>query len=292
MSNRINFITCDNVNGGGSRIRLYNVVKYLTEEGVDVNINGNIFKHDINIFRKSIPRRKLILRFLLSKILRKVTVFDIDDYIPKFFPFVKLADIVVVSTEYLCSRLKRYNRNVFIIENSLDIDDYDVEYKIIYNESKKVCWYGNNDNSYILKKWGIQSVDVISEKGDVKWEKETIDKTLLSYDLVIIPQEENVITLSKTHCRLLKALYLGIPVLVSNMPEYTRLLILLHIDDKYVVYDKNDWNKKIEDVKANYENYKLHDIFILRKKILDSYSVYVIGHQWINLFETIITGNM
>jgi hypothetical protein len=286
MFNRINFVTCDNINGGGSRIRLYNIAKYLIGKGIDVEINGNVFKHNINIFRKSIPRRKLILRFFLSKILNKKTVFDIDDYIPKFFLFVRFADFVVVSTEYLRLKLIKYNKNILVIENSLDVDDYDVEYKTLYNESKRICWYGNNDNSYIIKKWGIQGVDVISEKGDVRWKRETIDKTLLGYDLVVIPQEENIITLSKTHCRLLKVLYLGIPVLVSGMPEYIRLLNLLHIDDKYVVRDKDEWNNKIKDINVNYENYKLHNIPVLRKRILDLYSMHIIGSQWVNLLKT------
>ena len=63
----------------------------------------------------------------------------------------------------------------------------------------------------------------ITLKGDIEWQRETIDTNLRQFDLLLLPQSSDYNGLAKSNCRMLKALYLGLPVLAQNIPAYAKL---------------------------------------------------------------------
>lgn len=284
----INFITYGNSSQGSTRIRVHKVIKTLQNHGYRAVLNNSFFKSDIIILQKSWPIAPLERKLIFAKLLKKPVYFDIDDYFKDFQNLVKYSNAVITSTQYLKNTLEKINKNIFIVENSLDINDVSIKPKTDFSIKTMALWYGNEINSYILDKYNIKNVVKISQtNADIIWNENTIDEDMKKFNLVIIPQEITPHTLSKTHCRILKALYLGIPVLCSDLPEYRRLLNQIGLDEKYIVYDNNKWNQKIDYALNNICEYKF-DVGNVRKNILSNYGTKKITNDWINTLEHLL----
>ncbi len=277
---KINFIVLSSADRGSTRIRVFNLVNALKRYDVDVRINAPLYWGDICAFHKELKPNKLERRLRLANLLGKFTCFDIDDYFEDYKKVVKAADLCINSTAYLQKINSQYNLHDIVVDNSLDVDDVNIKLKQDCSAHQKVCWYGCHVNAYILDKFNIKNVTIISEKGDIIWHKETIDQDLQKFDLTIIPQEKTPHTLAKTHCRMLKALYLGVPVMVTDMPEYVDLAQYLNYPKEFIVTNSQDWNQKIEDFKSGKLKFSF-DFEQARKKILQRYAPAVIADSWI-----------
>lgn len=272
---RINIFLQNEREMGSSRIRFFNLLSKLKKLFATVFIASDK-SADIIIFQKINCKKKL----LSAKKSGIFCCFDIDDYFPEMFDdMIKYSDLVITSTEYLREKLLKLNKNVIVIPNSLDVDDYNIPLASRgKNEETKFCWYGWSANSYILDKLNLRDlVTTISDVGDIKYDINTIDEEIQKFDYVIIPQEQNEHTLAKTHCRMLKALYLGVPVIFSNMPEYVKLAEELGYPKEYMIEDNTKFREFLIAVKEG--KIKLPDInfSIVRRRILTFYSKLVIA---------------
>lgn len=264
---------------GSSRIRVYYLLdelsKYFEKLFLDNNFNKNA---DIVVFQKFI-NLDLLLKYRKKNV---YTVFDVDDLFENTYDMVRFSDLVIVSTQFLKEKLSSLNENIIVVPNCLDIEDYNIPLKQNRNNTeKKLCWYGWEINSYILDKLNIRNlVTTISNVGDIKYSKDTIDDNIQLFDYVIIPQEKNEHTLSKTHCRLLKSLYLGVPVIASDMPEYRSLLKELDISEDYILKDLEQFKPTIKHILSGNITLKDIDFEKVRSKIIDNYSKEKIANSY------------
>ena len=271
------FITNSSIQLGSSRIRVYNLLESLKNYFKYVFLNEDSLA-DIIVFQKIVDLKTL------KKYRNKglYTCYDIDDLYPNTYSMVKYVDLVIVSTEYLKTQLEKFNKNIIVIPNSIDIENYSIPLKNINNsKNPSFCWYGWSNNSYILDKLNIRDlVTTISDNGDIQYNVFDIDKTLQNFDYVIIPQEKTPHTLSKTHCRFLKSLYLGIPTIVSDMPEYVKLAEEINYPKEYVVTNINDFKVLINEISSGKISLPTIDFTSIRKKILQKYAKEIIAQEF------------
>ena len=265
-----------NKNVGSARIRVFNLVPMLENyfESVEVIPNEDAViadDTDIVIFQKTVDYE------LLYECRKKgiYTCFDIDDLFPQYKKMIKYVDLVIVSTEHLRKKLLKYNKNIIVIPNTLDVEDINIRIKSQKeNPDKEVSfgWYGWARNSKVLQKIGIrQDVRVISEYGDIFYDSETIDEDLLRFDYIVIPQNKTEHNLCKTHCRFLKAVYLGIPCIVSDMPEYVKLAQEINYPKEYIITDLDEFKPLLEKIKNHEITLPEFDFEQARKVIIQNY---------------------
>ena len=277
---KINYITRGSIKTASTRMRVIKLSKILKQKGYKISINEDIKSSDIIILQKSYPISFLFQKFIECRLANKYIVFDIDDFFPEFLPFVKYSDCVIASTNTLKDVLVHLNSNIFVVENPIDILK-ERDLKTQFSEEIKVCWHGFHVNSYILEKKKINDVTIISDKGDILWNEDTIDENIQKFDLCVIPQEKNIHTLCKTHCRMLKCLYLGVPVLVSDMPEYIELAKIVHYPKEFILKDTDDWNETIKKIKNNQLKLSF-DFLQCRKILLEKFNEEVIAEKNFN----------
>jgi hypothetical protein len=235
------------MNTGSTRLFVYKTVDYLRQSLIHAEING-ILTSDITIFQKS-NQKLLIKDFKKAQQSGNYLVYVIDDYYDDIFNriFLKNADCIVVTTPYLQEQYSRYNANIIIIDTVIDVKDVNVSLRPPSNFSK-IGWFGNSINLNALTAKNIKEpVVTISSPGigDKIWDYNTIDTELQMLDLILIPQFKTPVGLAKSNTRMLKCLYLGVPVIVSDMPEYVKLAELVNYPSRMILDDCADWNKVI-----------------------------------------------
>ena len=128
------------------------------------------------------------------------------------------------------------------------------------------------------------NVKKITRGGDIEWTRESVDYNLQKFDLVVVPQEKTHEGLSKDNCRMLKLLYLGIPALYTDLPEYVKLAKFVGYPDTFFVKDGEDWNEKIEKIKSGEIRFEF-DFNNCRKLLVENYSISAMTDKWLNIVE-------
>jgi hypothetical protein len=241
------------MNTGSTRLFVYKVVENLRHSAIQAEINGNFFTSDIVILQKSKPI--LLLKYLKkAQISGRYVVYVIDDYHDDVYNrmLLKNADCIAVTTSYLKEQYSKYNANIIVIDTVVDVKDVNVPLRSRSNFSK-IGWFGTYTNLDALTAKNIKEpVVIISNPGRVDkiWNYDTIDAELQALDLILIPQLKTPIGFAKTNTRMLKCLYLGVPVIVSDMPEYVKLAELVHYPLEFVLGDGADWNETISELRC------------------------------------------
>ncbi len=288
---KINFITFGDNQGkrGSTRIRVLNLIRVLTTKGITCAFNDETFEgYDIIIFQKTplTPRIKELIK--KARFFGIPIAFDLDDYSDWLMAQLKYFDLIIVSTPLLAKMCIPYHPNVVVVPNTLDVDDITIPLKK-ENKHKSLVWYGYAQNAYILEKWHIHGVKRISNaKGDIPYDTKRIDRQLQEHDLVVIPQEQNETTLAKTHCRMLKALYLGIPCMVSDMPAYLELAKEVNFPKEFIVSSPEEWTPKLRLFHQGILKFNF-DFNQARKTILRLYGPEKIAEQFVSVIERFLS---
>ena len=278
---KIAFVSYGDEDVGSFRLRVKAIIQGLEEKGYTVTLNTNLEEADIIVFQKSNLQLlfPLFVKFRRQK--NKIIVFDLDDYLDDAYRFfVTYADIVITPSPFLQAHYLSLNKNVFLVDNVLEIDNLNVplvDYDLV--RQKKV-WYGNRANLFALHQIGIEDVVTITLKGDIEWQRETIDTNLRQFDLLLLPQSSDYNGLAKSNCRMLKALYLGLPVLAQNIPAYAKLSKKLGYPQYMLVNDGENWQNKCEDLKTGKLNF-CFDFDTARRIILKNYGLEKIISDWL-----------
>jgi glycosyltransferase involved in cell wall biosynthesis len=230
---------------------------------------------DVVVFQRPSDEMRVQVVDLLKQA-GKIVVFDNDDtYKPNsgvpfqmahaeniekidknLMDFVKKADIVTTTTEFLAEEYREHNKNVYVLPNCIDPDDWDEPLK---NESDKVriglvgsvTLNGDYDIIVPLLKQLSERKDVqlvvfgLPPKGDAFkvmqeshkkeiefWNSLNIDwqplvgmndyfETLneLRLDIMLIPRAENYFNKCKSNLKFLEAAMLEIPVIASSFSD-------------------------------------------------------------------------
>ena len=281
---KIAFITSTDEQTGSTRLRVYKIADELRKRGFDVSINKNAKNADVIVFQKSDLNflKKKFYKYLLTT--KALIVYDFDDlYLGGYCDLVKFSDCAIAGSKYLKNYFYKFNKNIFVLDDIIDVIDLNMPLKKSFNlKNPKLVWYGNVTNLHIFEKQNIENVTKITRGGDIEWSLDTIDENLQKYDLVLIPQDRTDIGLSKSNCRMLKALYLGVPALVSDLPAYLELADLVNYPKDFIVKDGENWNEKIEKIKSGQIKFDF-DFEKCRKIIIENYGKEVITNKWLDI---------
>ena len=280
----INFISEFDNSAASFRSRILRLYKYVSSIMTHVELNGVNNSYDIVVIQKA-STRFIYKQFLKYKKRHTFIIFDIDDYCDnKYKFFIKHADLVVVGSSFLKEKWQYLNENIVVLDDPVDINDLNIPLKKQLSLKRcKLGWFGNITNLDILHSTNVSDVKTITRGGDIEWSPDTIDKNIQKFDLILLPQDiHSNYGAAKGNCRMLKSLYLGVPVLCSDLAAYVDLAELLDYPREMIMHDGEDWNKRIQDIKDGVIAPKF-DFKKYRELILANYSFETRGQQWLDI---------
>lgn len=152
---------------GSAFWRLIDPAKYMRRRGLEVRIategiNDEIAQWaDIYVLQNCVDKEGISLLYAYQQEQGKKIVSDWDDYIyaDESNPHKKLhevkqfsqvseivlniSDMITVTTEYLGDLYKKYNKNVVVLENNMDLERWDVPKKENKSDSIRIGWAGS-----------------------------------------------------------------------------------------------------------------------------------------------------
>ena len=280
------FDTFGDLNTASSRLRAWRLGHFLAAQGHSVAFNEG-HGCDVYVCQKVRPFPTL----KQQKERGAFVIYDLDDHLLLEGPegqgtkadvvaFINAVDVVSVGSDHLLRAVLPYKPQSFILENSVDIGSSEVcrQYS---TEFRRIGWFGTAAGLQDLRGIGVHDcVETITRGGDISFDRETIDETLTQFDLLLLPLRITEWNLAKNANRMIKAVALGVPVLASATPENRRTAEVLGLDDRFLVQETDDWNAKIEDLKADFVD--IEDITArARLKALDVYSMERIAEGWL-----------
>jgi len=308
---KIGWILLGDKNVGSSRTHGINIHNFLLEKGVKSIIlqSNSTMKsyltiafwrqlllislgYDIFIFQK-VHNDKAIRFAKLAKKRGIKTIFIQSDLIDT--EIIKIVDYLIVTSDYLKQYYDHnYGTNAIVIEDAIEVDRNLVKKHSDKNRIE-IVWVGYKDNwknldiiHKALKKLNDKSfyLKKISNhpEADIQWNLETVYKEILTGDIAIIPCSTNEWGKAKSNNRLTMFMALGLPVIVSPIPSYKK--IIRNGYNGFLAENINDWVKYFLLSK---------DITIRRnigmkakEDVLKRYSIEVIGDRWLSLINRIL----
>jgi hypothetical protein len=288
----IRFDTCDDIVRASSRLRAFLIEDYLHLLGCRTSLNGG---HDFDLYvcQKIQPW----LRFSIARLAGKAVVFDLDDNhllvsaVRAFNVrwFGRAVDGVTVGSEFLRKVTDRWNRRTFLLEIPVDVLDREV----VRGEepwNDRLVWFGMPENLWMLDRLGLdRPVTTITRGGDIEYGVKTIDRTLVSFDLALLPVVLDDETLAKNANRLVKCAALGLPFLATDTPEHRRALAALQLPDDFLVRSPDAWRDRIGEVARQYPHYR-QLVEAARLRAFDVYGVERIAAGWIGFCRMLARG--
>lgn len=181
-------------NPSGSRYwRLEHPFKYLKQKhGFEINVGVNgitekdAIENDVFVLQSCVDKSGIALLYAYQQEMGKKIVVDVDDYleVDKDNPHkiehdranaaeiikqtLKIADMVTTTTPYLANYLKKFNDNVVILPNYMDLEYWDGE--ITKNESNeiRVGYVGSMTHYKDLQLIRQSLIDVMIDHPEVK----------------------------------------------------------------------------------------------------------------------------
>ena len=231
------------------------------------------------------------------------------------------ADVVICSTREQKDNILSYSSNVpIILDYHSNVvrnpkQDYKLEGGVV-----KLIWEGMPSNLYQLKlikntllrlskKYNIElnvatnisyyrflgRYGLSSAKTEVEnffnnsviheWDKETISDIVRNCDIAIIPIDSKyLLTRSKPENKILFFWKMGIPVITSDIPSYSRTM--KNVSFNLLCKDETDWYDKLESLILDQKLRK--NVAIEGKKYADSnFSTEAITKEWDKVFESV-----
>ncbi len=160
-------ITAWGNDSGSKKWRLSSPFKYLRKKGIDAHVSVNGINpdeaewSDINILQSCTDKEGIALLYQLQQEQGKKLVVECDDWVDlnKDSPFVldheiydarrvitrtmEVADMITTTTPHLAKNLKRYNKNVVVLPNYIDLEEWD--FPRLENDTGKIRigWAGS-----------------------------------------------------------------------------------------------------------------------------------------------------
>lgn len=152
---------------GSAYWRMIDPAKYLRKKGLEVKIAENGITEeickwgDVFVLHNCIDMRGIALLYAYQQEKGKKIVSDWDDYIIasksnphkkthdlKKFPQISkqvlaISDLVTVTTEYLKEKYLKYNKNVVVLQNSMDLERWDKPKKKNTSGFLRIGWAGS-----------------------------------------------------------------------------------------------------------------------------------------------------
>ena len=189
------FDTFGDVTTASSRLRAWKLREFLAASGHRVSMNEGE-PCDVYVCQKVRP-------FATLRALQEagaLVVYDFDDHLllegaeshgvkEEVVAFINAADVVTVGSEYLAEAARNFHRNVFVLENPVDIGSTELVREKTA-ELKRIGWFGTSAGLVDLRAIKTaERVETITRGGDIEFDLKSIDRTLTGFDLLLLPVE-------------------------------------------------------------------------------------------------------
>jgi hypothetical protein len=280
------FDTFGDLNTASSRLRAWRLGHFLAARGYSVAFNDG-HECDVYVCQKVRPFPTL----QQQKKRGAFVIYDLDDHLllegsegqgvkADVVAFINAVDVVTVGSCHLLAAVRPYKPQSFVFENPVDIGSSEVG-RQHSTELRRIGWFGTAAGLTDLRGIGIHDcVETITRGGDISFDLDTIDETLTQFDLLLLPMKITEWNLAKNANRMIKAVALGVPVLATATPENRRTAEVLGLDKRFLVEAGDDWNAKIEYLKADFADIQ-ETTARARLKALDVYSMERIAEGWL-----------
>jgi len=131
-----------------------------------------------------------------------------------------LADFVTTDTELRAHRLRRYAENVRVVPNCIDYIDTPVRAKKI-GRVRSVVTFGNKTSVKAASEWVDSYIcnKQVMEGIFIKWSLKTFVEDFRKFDLCVLRHDKK--NAVKSNVRLIAAMALGVPCVVSSTGSYS-----------------------------------------------------------------------
>ena len=318
------FIVTNNPNRATFRQRIGVYLDTLRTNGIDCEVaklpagslaRRNLFKQATGFDAVFLHKKGLNIfdAFFLRKYARKI-IYNFDDAVmysdkkpdrdsrAHFIPFrrtVKLADVVIVGSDYLAKHAQKFNSNVKILPIGLKVADYklicppkeDDQTRLVWIGSKSTLRYlveikpaleeiGARYDNVILRIIGDEFFDLQNMPVEKRlWSSDTRGIDLATGDIGLAPLPNNRFTQGKCTFKVLEYAAAGLPVIAS--PVGTNSVHLRDNVTGFLATDTREWIDRIA---------QLIDKPQLRKQMgqkgrahAEKFDVSVIGEQLVEL---------
>lgn len=297
---------------------------------------NNLFNSDIVVFIRPTKRSSLSLLSIL-KLTGKKIIYSTDDMLMHldsenpFYgqidkdnvmeAFASQSDAVLVTTDYIYDELKKINKNIYLIPNYLDFDEYarlnrplnkgkklklgivgsvqtseNINHfiqilKTIHDEFRntELVFFGSEDPLMVqrLKKTFIDRVIFVE---NVPMSGYSNKLASLRLDLSLIPRKDNLFNRGKSNCKYLEMSALGIPVVAQGFPTGDSPYQKDITDgvNGFIALNDKDWLKKIS--KLIVEKKTREEIGQnARKYVQENFDIQKHLSEWGNMFAEVIS---
>lgn len=295
FSGKVGFFTGSSRLDGSNRIRILNVLNDLKSRGLDVEIfnsyNESIYK--VVVVKSFSPDHLAYFKELQSKGILVVLDYNEDvSFDDNVVQMLKSVDAVVVCSEELSKKVKKYNENIFIIEDAIEFSFSEICGS--GSDKLQVFWFGYGGSSWMAEKMREMIEDDLGMKlvtihehpnADIPYNIDKIYDYLKKADIIIVPANFRRQP-CKSNNRLTQAMAMSKPVVCDPMPSY--LPIVKNYENAIIT-------KNGSDEEWRYILKKLKDDASLRKTLSTNafrdsseYSIKKISDKWINALISLV----
>lgn len=290
------------------RLRCYDIINFLEENGIKAELYKENKKYDIVIFTKTTSDRALEIAENISKQGIPIIYDAYCDYfgnidrkndIEHVLKITSLAQAVITCSEVQKKKFMKFHHRVFFVPEGINIEAIR-HYKVHNNKSKVTlvyCGYAvkSKDTLYIkdvLKKLQQKNkcdLIYICERNPqirelnykyIKYNQRCIGKQLCQGDIMIAPRDIlNRECYSHSFTKIALPMAVGLPVVASPIPSYIGSPALLCNNDA-------EWEKTLNRLIDDYE-YRKEKAVEGMKYIQEKYILDVIGKQYVEIIEEI-----
>ncbi len=263
MKSKFLWLPLGDENLASSRLRCFVLNRELNKMGISSKI-GLFGFASIYVIQKRLDFKALFFVFMARLIGGKI-ILDIDDVLLNNIDwknrvryFAKVVDAITTATEEQMKIVKNClytkdleNISYFVFENPIDYYNESISpTSVISNDGNlRVGWFGNSANFNLYNEFEEisnmgYSIVIISDENPysnidnkininfVKWNKSTFELDLMNnVDVCILSHFGGTLVNSKSANKLVASIYLGVPVIASSTPAYSRMLNLLSKSD-------------------------------------------------------------
>jgi glycosyltransferase involved in cell wall biosynthesis len=228
---------------------------------------------------------------------------------------LRFADALIVSTQWLADRLRKFNPNVYICRNgidsgrylmhegSIDKDDENVLIgwaggtghkkamhpisgalkNVLWDNPESVLMFIGEDFRYLFEGVDASIRDRVAVIG---WEDDlyTYPRKLAAQDIGLAPSDESHFYKGKSQLRLYESGVLGVPMVVG--PRYTEIQ---HGVTGFMAKDSADWEKYLGELIRN-ESLRTDMGLDMQNWVLENATIEARAQSWMDALEDIING--
>jgi len=272
----------------------------------------------IFIHREASPIGPPIFEWFIAKVLKKKIIYDFDDAIwlqntssankivakikwhNKVNSICKWSYKISCGNNYLADFAKNFNKNVFIIPTTVDMQNVHCATKNQNTKNIIIGWTGTHSTiEYLYKIEKILAKKqkeynfefyVISNKDPlftklkylyIDWNKETEIEDLLEFNIGIMPLENNKWAKGKCGFKAIQYMSLGIPAIVSNVGVNSEIV---NNENGFLCNTEKDWNIALDKLCTN-KDLRIRKGKKAQQKIRKEYSSKSVAKKYLSLFD-------